>query len=344
MKGATTGPLQPKPPQDGAPSRNGRAAHFLSDKNSSYLFFVAVKEGTARIFVELSWENAEDEVARQPGHFSQCECPAGEVSVGRIGPLYMEVKPGVAPPEYMRTTGSANPPLVWWNGVKWGARRGRVATAAKRRGTYMSSIDPSPVESRRMTMDLDPDPGGQPNTNHSILESATRASDPTLKIPTYMQPAVSKQQVATPQPQKTESAGDPYGSARLSIEEIIFPGARSEGSQGEGDSRLPPAATQKRVSTGKKHSAQSAKLFCTPKHASNEDRQPSRPSSARSSRSGGNSPRNSLPSRPSSAGTGSRPSSAKRSSTASSKPHHSSGHRSSTSRNSQKRASQEASG
>jgi Ca2+-binding EF-hand superfamily protein len=91
--------LEPKSPQEGAPAKNGRR-NMLADKNASQLLFVAQREGTCRLFIELSWENVEEEVSRHPSHYSQCQCPAGEVSVGRIGPLFLEVKPGVLPPEY----------------------------------------------------------------------------------------------------------------------------------------------------------------------------------------------------------------------------------------------------
>jgi len=105
-------PTAPKPtkkrPQSGV---SQRVARLPVDRR---LVFVAQREGTCTLFVELSWEHQEELLAQ--GMFPT---PAAEASVGRIGPLQITVQKTAPPvPEMQKSKG-----VLWWTGSKWAAKQ-----------------------------------------------------------------------------------------------------------------------------------------------------------------------------------------------------------------------------
>eukprot|EP00928_Gymnodinium_smaydae_P081312 TRINITY_DN64860_c0_g1_i1.p1 TRINITY_DN64860_c0_g1~~TRINITY_DN64860_c0_g1_i1.p1 ORF type:complete len:563 (+),score=86.29 TRINITY_DN64860_c0_g1_i1:46-1734(+) len=85
------------------------------------LSFVALAEGTCVLFVEVSWEDQEEVLAAA----RKLEAPVAENTIARIGPMQVTVKkmPSTA---RKRETG-----LQWWNGVKWGPKKGPAKTKHK---------------------------------------------------------------------------------------------------------------------------------------------------------------------------------------------------------------------
>merc|ERR1712232_881268 len=77
------------------------------------LVFVAQREGWCELFVDVSWERHEEDLAVQ-----HCLCaPVSVNSVARIGPLRVEVQRHV-PGRF-----GDGPQSMWWNGSRWSAKR-----------------------------------------------------------------------------------------------------------------------------------------------------------------------------------------------------------------------------
>lgn len=85
------------------------------------LMFVALRAGTCVLFVDLSWEDQEEKLARLKG----LSMPVAENSVARIGPIEVAVEEQTEKPK--------DGTLVWWNGVEWSNKKGPAKRKKKKR-------------------------------------------------------------------------------------------------------------------------------------------------------------------------------------------------------------------
>jgi len=82
---------------------------------------VGLKEGKCVMFVDVSWEDQEEKLAKDKNLI----VPVPGNSCARIGPIEVEVqKP--PPPSKDSKTAAAAPAggMVWWNGEKWSNKKG----------------------------------------------------------------------------------------------------------------------------------------------------------------------------------------------------------------------------
>lgn len=84
------------------------------------LSFIALKEGKSVLFVDVSWEDQEEKLAKG----RKVSMPVFENSVGRIGPIEVEVISG---------KGGEKGTFTWWNGEKWTGKKGPAKRKKKKR-------------------------------------------------------------------------------------------------------------------------------------------------------------------------------------------------------------------
>jgi len=85
------------------------------------LSFVAQKEGTCVMFVDMAWEDQEERLCAT----KKLCTPVAENSVARIGPIEVTVE---------KQTGKAEKgTFVWWNGEKWSNKKGPAKRKKKKR-------------------------------------------------------------------------------------------------------------------------------------------------------------------------------------------------------------------
>merc|ERR1712187_807315 len=83
--------------------------------------FVALKEGSCVLFVDLSWEDQEERLAVS----KKLLTPSSDNSVARIGPIEVEVQKSAQKEDRSKM------PLMWWNGEQWSKKKG---AAKKKKG------------------------------------------------------------------------------------------------------------------------------------------------------------------------------------------------------------------
>jgi len=84
--------------------------------------FVALKEGRCVLFVDVSWEDQEEKLARR----YRLTTPCAENTVARIGPIEVDVQR--APPGGPKD----KPSFQWWNGDKWSSKKGPAKKKGKK--------------------------------------------------------------------------------------------------------------------------------------------------------------------------------------------------------------------
>lgn len=87
------------------------------------LTFVGLVPGKCVLFADMSWEDQEEKLALKKTIITPCH----ENSVGRIGPIEVEVVE--AKPAAKGEQGT----FVWWNGEKWSAKKGPAKKKGKKK-------------------------------------------------------------------------------------------------------------------------------------------------------------------------------------------------------------------
>lgn len=103
-----------------AKKKKSKSEAKLPDPLQQYIF-VGLKEGKCVMFVDVSWEDQEEKLAKDKNLI----VPVPGNSCARIGPIEVEVqKP---PPPSKDSKGAAPAPaggMQWWNGEKWSNKKG----------------------------------------------------------------------------------------------------------------------------------------------------------------------------------------------------------------------------
>eukprot|EP00930_Biecheleria_cincta_P011502 TRINITY_DN11437_c0_g1_i1.p1 TRINITY_DN11437_c0_g1~~TRINITY_DN11437_c0_g1_i1.p1 ORF type:complete len:591 (+),score=88.60 TRINITY_DN11437_c0_g1_i1:116-1888(+) len=146
--GSAAAAPSPEPPAGPAPQKRGRSARAVKARGppaETQLVFIAQGEGPSVLFVELSWDQLEEDLSGN----SLLGIPSSDASVARIGPMKVTVQR--QQPFRTKTAGAA----AWWNGQsKWAAKpiggRGKALGAGSYRpmsagGSQRPQLD-SPIQ------------------------------------------------------------------------------------------------------------------------------------------------------------------------------------------------------
>lgn len=107
--------IEPKKSKKKKKKSSGEADPMLQ------LSFVALKEGTCTLFVDLGWEDQEEKLAAA----KNLATPVAENSMARIGPVEVLIE---------KQTGKVEKgTFVWWNGEKWSNKKGPAKRKKKKR-------------------------------------------------------------------------------------------------------------------------------------------------------------------------------------------------------------------